>query len=80
MTDYPSIRTEVDDDRPARADEVEYCEHCGSAVLEGALQRHLGEKRCDECLWLCPECHDAEVGEEGEFCALCALAAMGVEV
>jgi hypothetical protein len=80
MADWPRIRTDVDDDRPAREDEVEYCEHCGAAVLEGDLQRHLGERRCDECRPLCPECHDWPVSEKDEFCPTCALAAMGVEV
>ena len=27
--DWPRIQTDVDDDRPARDDEVEYCEACG---------------------------------------------------
>jgi hypothetical protein len=80
MTDWPRIRTNVDDDRLARDDEVEYCEHCGAAVLEGALQRHLGERRCDECRPLCCQCQDWPVSEKGEFCPTCALEAMGVEV
>jgi hypothetical protein len=80
MTDWPRIRTDVDDDRPATDEEVEYCQHCGEAVLEGALQRYLGERRCDECRPLCRECQDWPVGQEGEFCPVCALAAMGVEV
>ena len=42
MTDWPRVRTDVDDDRPARDDEVEYCEHCGKAALEWEVQRHLG--------------------------------------
>ena len=80
MADWPRIRTDVDDDRPAREDEVEYCAHCGAAVLEGELQPHLGDWRCEDCRPLCRECKDAQVDEEGEFCELCALAAMGVEV
>jgi hypothetical protein len=80
MTDWPRIRTDVDDDRPATDAEVEYCQHCGEAVLEGTLRWHLGERRCDECRPLCPECQDWPVGQEGEFCPACALAAMGVEV
>jgi hypothetical protein len=47
VCDLP-IRHEIDDDRPARDDEVEYCQHCGAAVLEGALQRHLGEQKGNE--------------------------------
>ena len=73
MDDWPRIRTDVDDDRPAREDEVEYCAHCGAAVLEGELQRHLGERRCDRCRPLCPWCHDTPVGEEGEVCHDCAM-------
>lgn len=80
MTDWPRIRCAVDDDRPARDDEVERCEHCGAAALEGELQRHLGELRCDECRPLCCECHDCPVSEPGEFCPICSLAALGVEV
>ena len=80
MTDWPRIATDVDDDRPAREDEVEHCEHCGDAVLEGELTLHLGEWRCDECCWLCEVCHDAEVSGEGEFCETCAMWAMGVDV
>jgi hypothetical protein len=38
MTDWPRIQTDVDDDRPARDDEVEHCAHCGAAVLEGELR------------------------------------------
>jgi hypothetical protein len=79
MTDWPRIRTDVDDDRPARDDEVEYCEHCGNAVLEGNLLRHLGERRCPKCCFLCAECRDEWVGEKGEFCPFCTLAATGVE-
>jgi len=78
VCDLP-IRHEINDDRPARDDEVEYCQHCGAAVLEGALQRHLGERRCDDCRPLCCECHDAQVDEEGQFCETCAYAALGVE-
>ena len=77
--DWPRIMTDVDDDRTAREDEVEYCQHCGAAVLEGALQRHLGERRCEDCRPLCPVCHDAPVDEEGQFCETCAYAALGVE-
>jgi len=80
MTDWPSIQTDVDDDRPARDEEVEYCEHCGAAELEGTLQRHLGERRCDECRPYCVDCHDWPVWSKGEFCELCAWAALGVEV
>jgi len=80
MTDWPRIRINVHDDRPATDDEVEYCEHCGAAVLEGALLRHLGEHRCQECRFLCEECHDVPVSESGKFCVSCAHAAFGVEV
>jgi CRISPR/Cas system-associated protein Cas10 (large subunit of type III CRISPR-Cas system) len=80
MTDWPRIQTDVDDDRPAREDEVDYCAHCGEPVLEGALQRHAGERRCEDCRPLCLVCHDEPVSDSGEFCETCALAAMGVEV
>jgi hypothetical protein len=80
MTSWPHIMVDVDDDRPARDEEVEYCAHCSAAVLEGELQRHLGELRCDECRPLCCECHDCPVSEPGEFCPICSLAALGVEV
>ncbi len=80
MSDWPRIRCDVDDDRPAREDEIEYCQHCGEPVLEGELQRHAGERRCDECRPICCECHDAQVSDEGEFCPTCAMWAMGVEV
>ncbi len=80
MTDWPRILVDVDDDRPAREDEVEHCEHCGAAVLEGELQRHLGEWRCDACRPYCCVCHDAEVSEASEFCPTCARWACGVEV
>ena len=76
MTDWPRIRTDVDDDRPATDAEVEYCQHCGAAVLEGALQRHLGERRCDECRPLCFHCFDQPVSDEGEFCRFCAQSAL----
>ena len=77
--DYPRIRTAVDDDRPAREDEVEHCAHCGAAVLEGDLQRHMGERRCERCRPLCCEFHDAEVSEPEDFCKGC-IYAMGFEV
>lgn len=80
MLDWPRIQTDVDDDRPAREDEVEYCERCGVALLEGELQRHAGESRCEDCRPFCPVCRDAEMGEPGEFCGTCAKWAMGVEV
>ena len=80
MTDWPRIRTDVDDDRPARESEVEYCTHCGTAVLEGELMMHLGERRCENCRVLCPVCHDWSVSEAGEFCMTCALEALGVSV
>ena len=78
--DWPRLRTAVDDDRPAREDEVEYCQHCGSAVLEGDLQVHLVDRRCYNCRPLCVVCDDAPVDQAGEFCALCALEALGVAV
>lgn len=80
MTEWPRIQTEVDDDRPAREEELEYCQNCGEPVLGGELQQHAGERRCEGCLFYCPVCEDAQVGEEGEFCATCAYWAMGVEV
>ena len=52
MTEWPRILVDADDDRPAREDEVEYCQQCGAAVLEWALQRHLGQWWCDECDYL----------------------------
>lgn len=77
---WPRIQTDVDDDHAALEDEIEFCESCGEAVLEGDLKRHAGEKRCRNCRHLCPECRDAEVLEPNEFCQTCAYAAMGVEV
>ena len=71
MTDWPKIRTDVDDDRPAREDEVEYCQHCSAAVLEGELKQHLEERRCAECRFLCADCGDAPVDERGDVCAVC---------
>ena len=78
--DWPRIQTDVDDDRPATDDEVERCDHCHAAVLEGELQRYLGERLCDKCRPLCCVCHDAPVSEPQEFCETCAMWAMGVEV
>ena len=72
MTDWPRIRTDVDDDRPAREDEVEYCQHCDGAVLEGDLRKHAGELRCHECCFLCPLCDDVDVYDKGVFCETCA--------
>lgn len=80
MSNWPRIMIDVDDDRPATEDEIEYCDHCEQPVMEGELQRHLGERRCEDCRPLCPVCEDAEVWSEGEFCESCAWAAMGVEV
>lgn len=80
MTDWPRVRTDVDDDRPARDDEVEYCEHCGNAVLQGVLRRHLGERRCDQCRPLCRLCQDCPVNVEGGICQTCAMEWPGVEV
>ncbi len=80
MTDWPRILVDVDDDRPAGEDEVEHCEHCGEPVLEGVLQRHLGEGRCDECRPLCPVCCDAEVSEPEQFFPACAMWACWVDV
>lgn len=80
MTDWPRIQTDVDDDCPARDTEVEYCEHCLAAVLEGGLQRHLGERRCNDCRPFCSVCHDAQVGDAGEFCPVCAMWSLGCEV
>jgi hypothetical protein len=72
MNDWPTIRIDVDDERPATDEEVEYCEHCGAAVLEGELLRYLGERRCRECCYLCAECLEDFVDENGEFCKICA--------
>jgi hypothetical protein len=80
MTDWPQIRIAVDDWRNARTDEVEHCQHCREAVLEGELERHLGEMRCEDCRPLCPVCRDVPAWEANEFCTDCALWAMGVEV
>ena len=77
---WPCIQTDVDDDRPATDDEVEYCEGCGKAVLEGELRRHAGEYRCEDCWPYCPICQDEPVLSDGEFCEICAMWAMGVEV
>lgn len=70
MTDWPRILIDVDDDRPARPDEVEYCQHCAAPVLDGELKLHAGEMRCEECRPWCPECEDVQVGEHGEFCEM----------
>ena len=78
--DWPRIQTAVDDDRPARDDEVEYCEACGEPVIEGELKRHAGIMCCKFCRPYCPVCHDVEVYSENEFCNDCALQAMGVEL
>lgn len=80
MTARPRLRHKIDDDRPAREDEVEYCQHCGAAVLEGELKLHAGERRCENCRPLCPICHDYPVSDPEQFCPVCALEAMGVEV
>ena len=79
-TDWPMIRTDIDDERPAKPEEVGRCELCGALVLEEALQRHLGERRCAECRTLCPVCHDYPVSQPREFCPICALEAMGVQI
>ena len=71
--DWPRIRTDVDDDRPATEDEVEICQHCDGAVLEGDPKRHMGQRRCDRCRPFCHECRDVEVSEWGEFCPSCKL-------
>jgi len=80
MTDWPRIRTDVDDDRPARRDEVEYCESCGRPVLDGELVRHAGLRCCEDCRHYCPICHDWPTFTKEEFCVSCALEAMGVEL
>ena len=78
MSDWPRIQTAVDDDRPARDEEVEYCEACGEAYLWDALELHAGIMCCEFCRPYCPICHDVEVYSEGEFCQACALEALGV--
>jgi len=80
MTDWPRIQTYVDDDRPARQDEVEYCEHCGEPVLRGDLEMHCGRRCCPDCCHVCEVCHEADVSEPCEFCETCAMWALGVEV
>lgn len=80
MTDWPRIRTNVDDDRPAREDEVEWCEACEEPVIEGDLRPWVGIRCCKYCRYRCPVCHDAEVAAEQELCLRCALEAMGVNV
>jgi hypothetical protein len=48
--DWPRIRTDVDDDRPATDDEVEDCDRCGAAVLEWELLYQAGMWCCESCL------------------------------
>ncbi len=85
MTDWPRIMCDVDDDRPARDDEVEYCDNCEGVFLEGEL------RRADDDVYLCSECWKecfpfcalgcgTAVEKPGEFCETCAYWAMGVEV
>ena len=83
---WPEIQCDVDDSRPARMDEVEYCSYCNHADLEGELLRLEGDRgclkgelRCAECVFACPECGVYVYGP-GEFCNDCALIAMGVEL
>ena len=80
MSEWPRIQTDVDDDRPATDDEVEFCLKCGKMELEGTFLRTIGELRCDACSPLCRECQNEQVDEVGQFCATCAMAALGVEV
>jgi formylmethanofuran dehydrogenase subunit E len=54
---WPRIQTDVDDDRPARTDEVEYCENCEEAFLEGEL------RRTEDNVLLCVECWKAIADE-----------------
>ena len=77
MSEWPRIRTDVDDDRPAREDEVEYCEKCGAACLRLESWGQPWEKMnlCDDCAGnFCAECEDEEVIEDGEMCLYCAYA------
>lgn len=77
---WPRIQTDVDDDRPAREDEVGYCEGCGNPFLKDELREHAGEDRCSDCRPYCPVCQDGPVFSVGEFCEVCAMWAMGIEV
>lgn len=84
--EWPEIAVGVDDSRPARMDEVEYCSYCNYADLEGELMRLEGDRgclkgelRCAECVFSCPACGVYVYGP-GEFCNDCSLMAMGVEL
>jgi len=74
------VQTDVDDYRPAREDEIEHCDKCGSPALRGTLGRHLGERRCVDCQFLCQVCLEAPVYEPEHICWHCSHWAMGVEV
>jgi hypothetical protein len=71
MTDWPRIRTAVDDDRPAREDEVGYCGGCGLPVVSWMLDDHAGERRCEKCRPFCSDCGDAPVEDHGDVCLEC---------
>ena len=84
---WPEVAIDVDDTRPARLDEVEYCSFCEYVGMEGELRRLTGDRgclknelRCPRCVFVCPECEDVHVYGPGEFCETCALIAMGVEL
>ena len=75
MSQWPRIQTGVDDDRPAREDEVEYCERCNEPCV--GLQpwgRPWQEMNlCHDCFDnVCSECREQEVIEGGEMCLYCA--------